>query len=57
MEFVGSSQSDYNEFAKQIQKVNKVIRGMRSEIPFKTLFPPNCKNNMLIGKILELREI
>lgn len=30
MEFVGSSQSDYKEFAKHIRKVNKVIRGMRS---------------------------
>lgn len=38
MEFVGSSQSDYKEFAKQIQKVNKVIGEMCSWIPFKNFF-------------------
>lgn len=43
MEFVGSSQSDYNEFAKQIQKVNKVIREMCSWIPFKTFFSPKLQ--------------
>lgn len=40
MEFVGSSKSDYNEFAKQIQKVNKVIGEMCSWIPFKNFFFP-----------------